>query len=103
VKWIELAEDYIHLKAFVLWKNEIYLLVGRVSNYNYGVTFQLLIKIRVFSNLWTNCYLKHWRSLIDQLINSGLPEQMFKDTFIIVVMGTKSWIFLGRVLHKPKS
>jgi hypothetical protein len=36
VKWIKLAEDYIHLKEFVLWKNEIYLLVDKFSNYHSG-------------------------------------------------------------------
>jgi hypothetical protein len=103
VKWIKLAEDYIHLKAYVLWKREIYLLFGKVSKYHYGVIFQLLGKIRILPNRWTKCYLRHRRLLIDQLIASGVSEQMLKDMFIIVVTGTESWIFWGRFLHKRKS
>ena len=48
VKWIKLADNYIHLKVCVLWKNEIYLLVGKVSNYHYGAFPNYWLKLEYF-------------------------------------------------------
>jgi hypothetical protein len=76
VQWIKLFQDNIHLKAFV---NTVRKLPVLWKNVFYEVIFLLLLKIRVFSNLWTQCWPKYPRLFIDLLITPFLSKQMFKD------------------------